>query len=77
MINTPKTIVRFSKKSPVLMSGNCNGTVDVYRTFGLEHVQVSEQDQITRLMQAIQKDDFVSEAKPKKEDDGGEPKEEW
>lgn len=37
-IKTPKTIVRFSASSPVLLSGNLEGGVDVYRTKGLEHV---------------------------------------
>jgi len=40
--NTPKTIVRFSSTSPVILTGNLNGEVDVYRTRGLEHVQVSD-----------------------------------
>jgi hypothetical protein len=31
---TPKTVVRFSRKSPVIATGNTKGTVDVYRTFG-------------------------------------------
>jgi hypothetical protein len=35
---TPKTIVRFSASSPVLLSGNDKGAVDVYRSKGLEHV---------------------------------------
>ena len=42
---TPKTVVRFSQTSPVVLSGNLKGQVDVYRTKGLEHVQVSDQDQ--------------------------------
>jgi WD40 repeat protein len=37
-INTPKTIVRFSETSPVILTGNLVGDVDVYRTNGLEHV---------------------------------------
>ena len=36
--DTEKTIVRFSAKSPVLLTGNVKGQVDVYRTKGLEHV---------------------------------------
>ena len=39
---TPKTIVRFSESSPVIMTGNEKGEVDVYRTKGLEYVQVSD-----------------------------------
>jgi hypothetical protein len=35
---TPKTIVRFSASSPVLLTGNLVGGVDVYRIKGLEHV---------------------------------------
>ena len=37
IINTPKTCVRFSPSSPVLLTGNLKGQVDVYRTKGLEH----------------------------------------
>ena len=47
---TPKTIVRFSSSSPVLLTGNDKGAVDVYRSKGLEHVQVSDQDQQNRLL---------------------------
>lgn len=63
--NTPKTIVRFSATSPVILSGNLKGEVDVYRTRGLEHVQVSEQDQQNRLLAAIRKgrNDFANDAK--------------
>lgn len=39
---TPKTIVRFSESSPVILTGNEKGEVDVYRTKGLEYVQVSD-----------------------------------
>jgi hypothetical protein len=43
--------------------------VDVYRVNGLEHVQVSEKDQINRLLAAIQKDDFSNDTKGKKSDE--------
>ena len=69
-IKVPKTIVRFSASSPVLLTGNRNGEVDVYRCKGLEHVQVSDQDQQNRLLAAIKKDDFAEENKEKKEGDG-------
>ena len=65
-VKTPKTIVRWSASSPVLLTGNLIGQVDVYRTKGLEHVQVSDQDQQNRLLQAIKKDDFASDNKEKK-----------
>lgn len=58
-INIPKTIVRFSATSPVILTGNLKGEVDVYRTKGLEHVQVSEQDQQHRLLTALKHDDFA------------------
>lgn len=64
-ITIPKTVVRFSKNSPVILTGNMKGSVEVYRIKGLEHVQVSERDQINRLLRAIQKDDFTSESKNK------------
>lgn len=57
-VHTPKTIVRFSRQSPVVLTGTDNGKVGVYRTHGLEHVQVSERDQINRLLSAITKDEF-------------------
>jgi WD40 repeat protein len=37
-VHTPKTIVRFSATSPVILTGNVQGEVDVYRSKGLEHV---------------------------------------
>lgn len=65
-IKTPKTIVRFSATSPVILTGNSKGEVDVYRTKGLEHVQVSEQDQQRRLGLALKKEDFTQGDKNKK-----------
>ena len=56
--NTPKTCVRWSRQSPVLATGNSKGVVDVYRTFGLEHAQVSQDDQIKRLLSSITTNDF-------------------
>lgn len=74
-MNIPKTVIRFSKNAPVILTGNMKGQVDVYRVNGLEHVQVSERDQINRLLAAIQKDDFTETKGKKKEgdDDEGEP----
>lgn len=73
--HTPKTIVRFTPKfnakSPVLMTGNTKGEVDVYRVKGLEHKQVLDQDQWARMNQAIKKDDY-SESKKKDGEEGGE-----
>lgn len=43
-LHIPKTAVRFSRNSPVVLAGSENGKVGVYRTHGLEHVQVSERD---------------------------------
>jgi hypothetical protein len=53
----------------VLLSGNDKGAVDVYRSKGLEHVQVSDQDQQNRLLGAIKKDDFTEDDKSKKPED--------
>lgn len=39
--STAKTTVRFNRKAPVLVTGNAEGVVDLYRAVGLEHVQVS------------------------------------
>lgn len=69
-INTPKTIVRFAKNSPVVLAGTLDGKVGVYRTVGLEHVQVSERDQIHRLLSSITKDEFgAAESKGKKDEE--------
>ena len=66
---TPKTIVRFSSSCPVILSGNEKGEVDVYRSKGLEHVQVSDEEQQNRLLKAIAKDDFTSNENDKKEEE--------
>lgn len=68
-INTAKTVVRFSRNSPVLLAGSEDGKVGVYRTLGLEHVQVSERDQINRLLSAIAKDEFNASAKDQHHDE--------
>jgi WD40 repeat protein len=62
-IHTPKTIVKFSPTAPVILTGNLNGQVDVYRTKGLEHVQVLTTDQQNRLMGSLKKEDFSSDTK--------------
>lgn len=69
-IHVPKTIVKFSKTSPVILSGATDGRVGVYRTWGLEHGPVTDEDQQNRLMSAISEED-VSTSK-KKADDGEE-----
>ena len=43
-ITTPKTVIKFSKTSPVILSGAVDGRVGVYRTYGLEHGPVSDED---------------------------------
>jgi dynein intermediate chain 4, axonemal len=50
---TPRTVVKFSETSPVLFTGKTDGTVHVYRTHGLEHGPVSDEDQMNRIMSAI------------------------
>jgi WD40 repeat protein len=69
--NTSKTCVRWSRESPVIVTGNVEGVVHVYRTNGLEHVQVSHADQVARLHDSIKKDDFADDTKDnkKKEED--------
>ena len=42
--NVPKTVVKFSKTSPVIMTGSLDGRVSVYRLNGLEHGPVSDED---------------------------------
>ena len=58
-VTTPKTVVKFMKTSPVILAGSTDGKVSVYRTRGLEHGPVSDEDQMHRIMSAIAKDDFT------------------
>lgn len=71
-VHTPKTVVKFSKTSPVILSGSTDGRVGVYRTYGLEHGPVSDEDQQNRIMSAIAKEDFSSSNKEKKEGEAGQ-----
>ncbi|CAI2382805.1 unnamed protein product [Moneuplotes crassus] len=64
--NVPKTCVRWSRQSPVLVTGNVQGVVHVYRTNGLDHVQVSHADQVERLLESIKKEDYTDESKDSK-----------
>ena len=66
-LHIPKTVVRFNDSiSPVLFTGNSKGQIGVYRSYGLEHVQVSEEDQRKRLLKAIKKDTIVETKDAKK-----------
>jgi len=67
-ITIPKTVVKFSKTSPVILTGAIDGTVGVYRTYGLEHGPVLDRDQMNRIMSAIAKEDFSASKEDKKED---------
>ncbi len=58
IINVPKTVVKFSKTSPVILAGSLDGRVNVYRLNGLDHGPVSDEDQMHRLMSSIAKEDF-------------------
>lgn len=58
-IHTAKTAIKFATTLPVLMTGDIEGRVHVYRTMGLEHDQVTRGDQIKRLQAALSKDDFT------------------
>ena len=66
---TPKTAVKFAKSLPVLFTGNTKGKVHVYRTAGLEHIQVTKAEQIKRLTSALSKDDFTEAKEPKEEEE--------
>ena len=68
-ITVPKTVVEFSQTSPVILAGALDGRVCVYRTYGLEHGPVSDEDQVARIMSCITKEDF-STTKEKNEDEG-------
>ena len=69
---TPKTIIEFSASSPVIFTGDLKGRVGVYRTIGLEHEQVTDQDQRKRIMDAIKKDDFAAAEVKDKPEEGGQ-----
>jgi WD40 repeat protein len=69
IVTTPKTVVKFSKTSPVILAGAIDGRVCVYRTYGLEHGPVSDEDQMHRIMSSIAKEDFSSTNKEKKDGD--------
>ena len=68
-ISVPKTVVEFSQTSPVILAGALDGRVCVYRTYGLEHGPVSDEDQVARIMSCITKEDF-STTKEKTEEEG-------
>jgi hypothetical protein len=36
-LHTPKTIVKFSRTLPVIFTGDTQGRVHAYRTYGLDH----------------------------------------
>ena len=63
---TARTVVRFTNKGKVLLTGNVNGKVDVYRTQGLEHGPVTEEEQIARINKALKKDDYSEQSSDKK-----------
>ena len=62
-IMIPRTCVRFSKTSPVVATGNADGIVEVFRISGLEHEQVSDDDQRKRLDSAVSAADRLSQQK--------------
>jgi len=68
-LHDAKTAVKFSRNSPVVLAGTEDGRVGVYRTHGLEHVQVSERDQIQRVMSAISKDEYQNSDSYQKEEE--------
>ena len=68
-MTVPKTVVKFSKTSPVLLAGSIDGKTCVYRSYGLEHGPVSDEDQMHRIMSAIAKEDFSTSNKDKKENE--------
>lgn len=69
VINIPKTVVKFSKSAPVIFTGSLDGRVTVYRSYGLEHGPVSDEDQMNRIMNAIRKEDFSQSTKGKAGDE--------
>jgi WD40 repeat protein len=49
----PRTMVRFNEFFPVLVSGNCDGDVEVYRLLNMEHGQMTMEEQRERLERVI------------------------
>lgn len=47
--NVPRKSIKFSKGSEVLAVGDADFDIDIFRLYNLEHIQVSEADQIKRL----------------------------
>jgi hypothetical protein len=41
--------VKFSKTLPVIFTGDTEGKVNAYRTYGLDHEQVTNEAKIKRL----------------------------
>ena len=64
----PKTVVEFSQTSPVILAGALDGRVCVYRTYGLEHGPVSDEDQQLRIMSCTAKDDVAANKEKKEEE---------
>ena len=52
------------------MTGNSLGVVDLYRVFGLDHVQVSNKDQVNRLHQALHPNELGMAQRPDSREDG-------
>ena len=61
------------KTSPVILAGSTDGKVCVYRTRGLEHGPVSDEDQMHRIMSSIASDDFSAAEKAKEEEAAAAP----
>jgi hypothetical protein len=53
--NCRRTCVRFSTNSPVLISGDAHGCVDVMRMYNCEVEMFSEAEQQDRLISCMQK----------------------
>ena len=67
-METPKTVVKFLKTSPVVLAGSTDGKVSVYRIRGLEHGPVSDEDQQHRIMSCTAKDDVAANKEKKEEE---------
>jgi hypothetical protein len=53
-----------------VLTGDTQGRVHAYRTYGLDHEQVTNEAQIKRLQKSLQKDDYaVTKAKEEEGDE--------
>eukprot|EP00743_Colponemidia_sp_Colp-15_P002272 GILK01002462.1.p1 GENE.GILK01002462.1~~GILK01002462.1.p1 ORF type:complete len:844 (-),score=167.91 GILK01002462.1:272-2803(-) len=56
-LGTKRTVLRFSHNSPVVITGNNNGSVDVFRMKGVAEEVLTQEEQVKRLQEAMYPND--------------------